>query len=87
MPTVKSRVAYAVASVLMSMVLSCGFVVWYVTQQNQQWCTTLNILTRTDPRTQLPPSTPAGKQARPEQVETYDALVHLKQKYHCGVKS
>lgn len=84
MTTPRARLAYAVTSGVLSIILSCGFAVAYVTQQNKQWCTTLNILTRTDPRTQLPPSTPAGKQARPEQVETYDALVRLKDKYHCG---
>jgi len=86
MTTARVRLEYSIASVIMSVILSGGFAVYYVTSQNKKWCDTLTILTRVDPRTQIEPTTPSGKQARAQQVETYNALVRLRTGYHCETK-
>lgn len=85
MTTAKIRLEYAVASVILSVILSCGFAVYYVTEQNKKWCDTLTVLTQVDPRTQIQPSTPSGQQARRVQIRTYDALARLSKGYHCEV--
>lgn len=85
MTTPRARLAYATTSAVLSIVLSCGFAVYYVTQQNKQWCVTLGILTENNPRTQIPPITESGKQARVYQIRTYDSLLELQRRYHCEV--
>jgi hypothetical protein len=84
MTTARKRVVWSVTSGILSVILSCGFAVGYVTYQNQKWCETLSILTQTDPRTQPLPSTPLGKDQRPKDIQTYDRLVKLRTGFHCG---
>jgi len=86
MTNTRQRVVYSIVSVLMSLVLSGAFVVWYVTYSNQKWCSTLDILTSNDPHKQLTPTTAAGVQQRAYQIRTYDELVKLRGSFRCGGK-
>jgi hypothetical protein len=57
----------------------------YTDEQDQTWCSALAIFTRIDPRTLPPPTTEAGREQRPQQIESYDALVRLRKGFHCNI--
>jgi hypothetical protein len=84
MTTQRDRVIYAAVSVLMSVVLSCGFAVFYVTEQNKKWCDTLGALTATSPLDRPKPSTPSGVVQQQQQYETWLKLVRVRDGFHCS---
>lgn len=77
-------VKVAVASFLISLMMSGVFVVYYVTTQNQKWCATLTILTRDNPSESPPAQTPFGKRQRQTQVDSYKSLKKQMHDFHCG---
>jgi hypothetical protein len=79
----RQRVLYSITSVVMSLLLSVGFAVWYVGYQNQKWCDTLAIFTESNPRDQALPTTQAGRDQRAAQIRVYDALVTQRRTFNC----
>jgi hypothetical protein len=59
----RSKFLYAIMAAVISVSLSCGFVVWYVTEQNQKLCNVLEISTQPRPK---PPAYPVYTNAQPE---------------------
>lgn len=59
----RARLVYAIMSGVMSVILSCGFAVYYVTEQNQKLCNVIEISISERP---VPPTYPVYTDAQPE---------------------
>jgi hypothetical protein len=77
------RVVYSFVALVVSVILSSGFAIWYSGYQNHKWCDTLSVLTQADPRHSAEPSTPLGVQNLQRDIATYDALHRLQGKFDC----
>jgi hypothetical protein len=84
MTTQRQRLVYTVVSAILSVFLSCGFAVYYVTEQNKKWCTTFEILTEQNPADRPAPTTASGVVQQRQQIKTWNALRKQAKDFHCG---